>query len=510
MRRLLLMAVSITITAAAREWRSADGAKSIEAEFGGVKDERVLLKLPDGKSSVLALSALSQADRDFVKLAQVALVGAQTLGAQTFEIQTPVDGGYIARMGTQITGPKGPWTFSGETFFLPKGTLTLERGDKLESRLLYYAGNRTYQPIEADASVIRAFDLTLDDAVNAELRIHMIAGADPLKLAPLVAEPLIDLVSTRGIALPIGKGYFITETDLLENAKTLVLHEDGKDIPAKVIKTEPKLGLAIISCEYEVEPARLLPRQPAQIGQSIFALSIPLTSTRKNLAPPTLTRGIISKAGSGSTFEHDASIDDDAIGGFVLSDKWEPLGVFFRSASRVEGQRTSRSTVHAHRARASPARLPPHAGLLGEALHRRRERQSQAHVRHPQPALRQPRQRSQGSHRPPPQKHRPRRHHARSEARCPRAENRPHRYRHTAARRRSRTVQPQRLRPPPQQSLPLLQRRQSLPRHRWQALQNLRRLTGARAFQPAAATSTPHAADHSPLARQSRKHTLPV
>lgn len=338
------MAVSITITAAAREWRSADGAKSIEAEFGGVKDERVLLKLPDGKSSVLALSALSQADRDFVKLAQVALVGAQTLGAQTFEIQTPVDGGYIARMGTQITGPKGPWTFSGETFFLPKGTLTLERGDKLESRLLYYAGNRTYQPIEADASVIRAFDLTLDDAVNAELRIHMIAGADPLKLAPLVAEPLIDLVSTRGIALPIGKGYFITETDLLENAKTLVLHEDGKDIPAKVIKTEPKLGLAIISCEYEVEPARLLPRQPAQIGQSIFALSIPLTSTRKNLAPPTLTRGIISKAGSGSTFEHDASIDEDAIGGFILSDKWEPLGVFFRSASRVEGQRTSRST----------------------------------------------------------------------------------------------------------------------------------------------------------------------
>lgn len=343
MRRFILLAMFTTISAAAREWRSADGTKTIEAEFGGVKDDRVLLKLPDGKASVLALSALSSSDQDFAKAAQVALNGAQVLTPQTFEIQTVVEGGYIARMGSQLTGPKSPWTFSGETFFLPQGSLNLERGDKLESQMLYYAGNRTFQPIEGDSTIIRAFDLKLDDAVNAELRIRMVAGADAAKLAPLIAEPLIELVSTRGIALPIGKGYFITETDLLENAKTLVVHEDGKDIPAKVIKTEPKLGLALISCAYEVEPARLLPRQPAQVGQSIFALSIPLTSTRKNLAPPTLTRGIVSKAGSGGTFEHDANIDDDAIGGFVMSDKWEPLGVFFRSASRVEGQRTSRS-----------------------------------------------------------------------------------------------------------------------------------------------------------------------
>jgi hypothetical protein len=344
MRRFILLAVFITLSATAREWRSADGAKTIEAEFGGVKDDRVLLKLPDGKASVLALSALSASDQDYAKTAQFALNGAQVLAPQTFEIQTVVDGGYIARMGSQLTGAKGPWTFSGETFFLPQGGLKLERGDKLETKLLYYAGNRTFQPIEGDAAIIRAFDLTLDAAVNANLRIRMVAGADPAKLAPLIAEPLIDLVSTRGIALPIGKGYFITEIDLLKDAKTLVLHEDGKDIPAKVIKTDPKLGLALISCAYEVEPARLLPRQPAQVGQSIFALSIPLTSTRKNLAPPTLTRGIVSKAGSGSTFEHDASIDEDAIGGYILSDKWESLGVFFRSASRVEGQRTARTT----------------------------------------------------------------------------------------------------------------------------------------------------------------------
>jgi hypothetical protein len=48
MRRLLSLAVIIVISASAREWRSVDGTKSIEAEFGGLKDGRVLLKLPDG------------------------------------------------------------------------------------------------------------------------------------------------------------------------------------------------------------------------------------------------------------------------------------------------------------------------------------------------------------------------------------------------------------------------------------------------------------------------------
>ena len=332
------------LTAVGREWRSADGTKTFQANFGGMKDERVLLIGPDEKQSMLPLKALCTSDQEYAQLAQVSLNGARVLGSQTFQITAVVDGGYIGRIGTQLTGPKGPWVFSGETFFLPKGKLTLERGDRLESKPLYYAGNRTFQPIEAETSIIRAFDQDLDEAVNADLRIRTAAGGDPAKLAPIVAEPLIEIVSTRGMALPLGKGFFITEADLITDVTTLVLHEDGKDVPAKVIRTDPKLGLALLSCAVEMEPARLLARKPAELGQNIYALTLSLTSLRKNLGAPSLTRGIISKASSNTTFEHDASITSDAVGGFVLNDKWELLGVFFRSQSRSESKRPTKST----------------------------------------------------------------------------------------------------------------------------------------------------------------------
>lgn len=361
MSRYMLLQVCAFLTlgcalAAGREWRSADGSKTIEANFGGLKDDRVLLIGKDDKPSVLALKALSAADQEFAKLAQVALNGAQVLTPQTLEIQTVVEGGYIARLGVQLTGPKGPWVFSGETFFLPKGKLTLERGDKLDSRLLYYAGNRTYQPIESDPTIIRAFDLTLDDAVNAELRIRAFAGTDPAKLAPIVAEPLIEIVSTRGLALPLGKGYFITEAELVTDVATLVLHESGKDVPAKVIKTDRKLGLALLSSAVDMEPIRLLARKPAELGQNIFAITLALTSLRKNLGAPSLTRGIVSKASSTTTFEHDASLDEKAVGGFVLNDKWELIGVFFRSQSRSESKLPAKSA-------SDPAPPPPAQSL---------------------------------------------------------------------------------------------------------------------------------------------------
>lgn len=347
MRLFFLLAMFVPISALAREWRSADGSKTIEAAFGGLKDDRVLLKLPDGKASVLALTALSTSDQAFAKVAQVALNGAQVLGPQTLEVQSVVEGGYIARLGSQLQGPKGPWTFSGETFFLPKGSLTLEKGDKLESQTLYYAGNRTFQPIEGDSAIIRAFDLKLEDAVNAELRIRTVAGADPAKLAPLIAEPLIEHVSTRGLALPLGKGYFVTEADLIADTATLVLHEEGRDIPVKVLKKDDKLGLALISAAVEMEPAKLSARLPAVLGQSIYALSLSLTKSGKDLGAPSLTRGIISKASSSTTFDHDAALDPYTVGGYILNDKWEPLGFFFRSQTRTEepgGTRSSRSS----------------------------------------------------------------------------------------------------------------------------------------------------------------------
>lgn len=326
----------LNLAASAREWRSADGSKSIEARFGSLQSDRVQLISKEGKPIILPLTALSAADQSYAKLAQVSAHGATTLGPQTCEIITVVDGGYIARVGQQFSGAKGPWVFTGETFFLPKNQLNFAKGDRLEAKLLFYAGNRTYQPLEGTASVIRAFALDLDSAVEADLRLRAVAGNDPAKLAPLVSEPITEIISTRGLALPLGKGFFVTEHDLIKDAKSLVLHEDGKDLPAKVIKSDDKLGLALISSTLEMEPAKLLSRKPAELGQSIYALALSLTKSGKDLGAPSLTRGIISQTSSRSSFEHDAALDQYTVGGYILNDKWEPLGFFFRSQSRTE------------------------------------------------------------------------------------------------------------------------------------------------------------------------------
>jgi hypothetical protein len=335
----------------AREWRSADGKKSIEARFAALQNDRVQLIGKDGKPLVLPMSALSTIDQSFAKLAQVSAHGAATLGPQTCEIITPVDGGYIARMGQQLSGAKGPWVFTGETFFLPKNQLNFAKGDRLEAKPLFYAGNRTYQPLEGDAAVIRAFALDLDSAVEADLRLRAVADNDPAKLAPLVSEPITEIISTRGLALPLGKGFFVTEHELIKDAKTLMLHEDGKDLPAKVIKSDDKLGLALISSTLEMEPAKLIARKPAELGQGIYALALSLTKSGKDLGAPSLTRGIISQTSSRSSFEHDAALDPYTVGGYILNDKWEPLGFFFRSQSRTE---TVNSTTFARASNKTP------------------------------------------------------------------------------------------------------------------------------------------------------------
>lgn len=332
----LIFLIFLTGSALGREWHGVKDDRTLEAEFAGMKDDQVLLRQEGGRRLVLPLHRLSRDDQEFARLAQVSLNGAQVLGPQTFEVQCVVDGGCMARMGTRLQGPKSPWLFIGETFFLPMGDRKLERGDRLESKPLYYAGNRTYQPLEGDAVVLRAFALDLEEAVNADLRIRLMAAGDPTKFAPTILEPLMERVSTRAIALPVGKGLYVTESAPLMEAKTLVLQQDGRELPVQVLKKEDSSGLALVSCAHEMEPLRLLPREPLQVGQDVYAVSIPLTGIRKKLATPILTRGIVSKTGSTQVFQHDASVARDAIGGYVLNDRWEVAGVFFRPTSRVE------------------------------------------------------------------------------------------------------------------------------------------------------------------------------
>lgn len=353
-RSFILVAI-MSASVSAREWRSADASRSVEAEFAGLKDGKLLLKGKDGKAVIYPADAFSKEDQQFAQQAQVILEAAVKVGALNLQVDQLLPEGLLCRVIHELPNQKGTWVATGAAFLVLRADdLAAERGDKVMGLKLYHAGNRTFQALDGTSTLINAYSLSLEEAVNTTLQIHLASGGDPAKQAPLMQEPLIQTVVTRGLGLPLGKGFFITETSLLKDAKTLVLHHDGEDVPAKVVKTDDKLGLALLSCAVELEQGKLLPRKPLELGQSIFAVAL-TTATGKTFSSPSLTKGIISRLSGTDSFEHDAVVDEKTVGGYVIGEKGDVLGVFFSAQSRLLSKRSSKS--------ASGSDKPPAKGL---------------------------------------------------------------------------------------------------------------------------------------------------
>ncbi|WP_052572859.1 prolyl oligopeptidase family serine peptidase [Haloferula sp. BvORR071] len=64
---VLLLSTGIGLAGEAREWKTADGSKTIQAEYVSSKDGKVTIcRTDDRKNFTIALDTLSQADRDWV------------------------------------------------------------------------------------------------------------------------------------------------------------------------------------------------------------------------------------------------------------------------------------------------------------------------------------------------------------------------------------------------------------------------------------------------------------
>ena len=344
-RNLLLVVVMSGASAPAREWRSTDGARTVEAQFAGLQEGKLLLKAKDGKVASYPVSAFAKEDQQFAQQAQVTLAAAVKARPLNFEVNQMLPEGLLCRVVNELPTQKGLWMASGASFLvLPGGELTVERGSKVLAQTLYHAGTRTYQALDGTTSLISAYSLTLDEAVTTALLIQAASGGDPAKQAPLIVEPLMEKVVVRGLGLPIGKGFFITDAAFAEGKHPVALHHEGKDVPANVVKLDSKRGLAVLQCTAVVVPAgAFIAREEAVFGQSILVASLTLNSTRKAFEPVTLTTGIVGRLIDTTRFQHDAPLVPDAVGGFVLSDRMEVLGVFFAPETRSVGKGSSSS-----------------------------------------------------------------------------------------------------------------------------------------------------------------------
>lgn len=342
-RSFFFLAVMACVSVSAREWRSADGSRTLEAQFGGLKDGRLLLKDKDGRATVYPAAAFSKEDQQFAQQAQVTLDAAVKTGPLNVQIDHLLPEGFICRIIQEMPNQKGAWVASGSPFLVLRSDgFAEERGEKVMGRTFYHAGTRTFRALDGTNALINAYSTSLDEAVNTTLQIQIASGGDPAKQAPVVTEPVIQNIVTRGIGLPLGKGFFITEAALLTDAKTIALHHDGKDVPARVVKTDDKLGLALLSSEVEMEQGKFLPRKPVELGQNVFAVAL-TTATGKTFSTPPLTKGIVSRVSGTDSFEHDAVVDEKTVGGYVIGEKGDVLGVFFSAQSRVQGKRSSKS-----------------------------------------------------------------------------------------------------------------------------------------------------------------------
>lgn len=332
-----------------REWRSVDAKRSFEAVFVALRGDQLLLAPPHAKPSPYPLAAFSKEDQQFAQNAQMIAEAAEKMGPQSFEISQIADDGWICRMALPGAAKSGPAVFGGELFFLiPADPSQGSRGMQIANQRLYGAGGRTFHPIKGAPSPIRAFCLNAEDAARIWMETVGSANADPAKQSPAVIEPEIQIITQRGMGLALTReGLVLVGSQMAKDATSLAVHLDGKDEPATLLKTDDKLGVALISCSAGLQPGRFGARKPVELGQSVFAVSMELSTAKKSIGPPAITRGIVSRLqGNGrQTFQHDAMVPAESVGGYVVSDKGDVLGLFLPPVSVAGRAKQTSSTT---------------------------------------------------------------------------------------------------------------------------------------------------------------------
>jgi S1-C subfamily serine protease len=342
--RLLLVLSMVLGSVHAREWKSADGSKKMEAVFVAVQGEELALHMA-GKTSIFPLMAFAGDDQQFAKNAHAITETATKLGPQSFELVHPVEdgSGWICRLALKID-PKagGPKLFTGEVFFLlTKDVAAYQKGQRVENQPLFGAGGRTYHPLVGDPSMLRAYAIEVEQATQAWMDIMATAGDDPAKQAPNVLEPDVKIATRHGWGVVIGKsGLVAIDPEMVKkDFKSLVIHHEGKDYPAVPYVPKDKDGseikvsdVQLVLCKVPMEAARIGARKPVEVGQNVFAISYELSSGKKSFSTKaTVTRGIISRLAAHGSFQHDARLPPENLGGFLIGEKGDVLGFFFQT-----------------------------------------------------------------------------------------------------------------------------------------------------------------------------------
>jgi serine protease Do len=157
---------------------------------------------------------------------------------------------------------------------------------------------------------------------------------------------------TRGVGSGIvisSDGLILTNNHVVEGARQLTITtEDGRDISATVIATDPDNDMAIIRADAtDLTPATLGDSSTIKVGETVLAIGSPLGEFTE-----TVTRGIVSALGREITvgdefgggqntladlIQTDAAINPGNSGGALINDRGEVVGMNTAVSRSAEG-----------------------------------------------------------------------------------------------------------------------------------------------------------------------------
>ena len=334
-----------------REWQSSAG-KSLQGSFIKLNGDTLTLKGTNGQPIHFPLNVLKEEDQKYARDAQTFVDAAVKAGAdsiKSFEAGQTCGDGMLCRLALARVKPTDPIMFAGAQIYLyPEPGTSLAKGTKVTDRLIFYTGERSLHPLQGEVIKLQSYATTVDRA--------MTAMSQPLD----IYEPKVEIAEVRGLGYPISEtGLVLVNAKLLINATDIMI-DLGTDLqPGTVIANNSDLGIAIVSCKAAVTAMHLAPRKPLVLGQPIVTLSLNLDPRGAALIPAVSSNGTITNLNAASNplyFEHDAPRDPKALGGIVLSEKGDVLGIMAELPQIKRGD-TNRSPYTADTSNSGPLNL---------------------------------------------------------------------------------------------------------------------------------------------------------
>lgn len=318
--RLILIILFLTVAVHglhAREWKSADGAKTFRGQLISYVPPKVTVILEDKTRMTFNESLLSEADKRYCYLANRVL--SKSFPSVPYKVVQVLDEGLLANeMPTD-----NPY-YSNEFMMIWGKFKNTVADNEAYRRDLYWAGSYTFTTVEGYDRTIRSFATSLDKAVA--IWEYRLSPSENGRSSKLTKESLTS--SGTGFAVT-SIGHVVTNAHVVDGAQKISVRVGEKLVDAKLVAIDHQNDLAVLKLDAATRPLKIGADDFVNLGDEISVGGFPNPDIQGTSIK--LTRGVISgMKGIQDDIRHyqiDAAIQPGNSGGPLLSASRSVVGV---------------------------------------------------------------------------------------------------------------------------------------------------------------------------------------